>query len=217
MLAVLALSALNFLLLAELRLAASSFRVAEEPFSLELRVARAVVVVAGLRSETDVRHVDLTGSPVARLQVLELQLVCRLSDSARCLERLSLRALWDGHGQEPSVRPCEAKGAIHVAVGVEGGLEDPVHANLPLLVLLHGFPKLLSVPNGVQGVQTMVLRDVVALLQRRRESVLQAAGARVLVISPRVPDGDLCCVSHKRSEKHQAGKLHHDGNVCTLP
>ena len=50
-----------------------------------------------------------------------------------------------------------------------------------LLIILHGFSKLLGVPNSIQGVQAMVLRSTKAWLTLRRNFVSICKGSLLML------------------------------------
>ena len=62
-----------------------------------------------------------------------------------------------------------------------GGFVDIPPFVSRLLIILHGFSKLLGVPNSIQGVQAMVLRSTKAWLKRRRNFVSICKGSLLML------------------------------------
>mmetsp|Transcript_12902 Transcript_12902/g.24329 ORF Transcript_12902/g.24329 Transcript_12902/m.24329 type:complete len:546 (-) Transcript_12902:43-1680(-) len=133
----------------------------------------AVKVVAGPWCQANVGNDDLPGGPNGRLLVLKLNLATRDVDLVSDLDVLLLTSSWNSDIQEATISTAtgEAESAIDLAVGGEGRLQYPRHADLPLRIFLQGGTQLIQVPDRVHWVHRCATVLIVDQRHRLWQSV----------------------------------------------
>lgn len=160
--------------------------------------------------QADVLHNDLSGGPQGRLLVLELSVGSADLDVVRDLNVLVLHSCWHRNHQKAScIARGEAKGAIHLTVGGEGGLQKPRHSDLPLWILLQCGTQSVQIEDGVHRVHgfstVFVIHQHNLFGQTIWKPVCEAFWAWIFGFQQSGPH--LRCVGHHGH--HHKAKLHH--------